>query len=338
MATPSARPGFAHRRLSRLVEVAVERVDLDLEGVRVLTEAATGAYVVTPVIAALAGGDVVAMTTQTRYGTVEHVREETMRLAELLGVADRIRIVSDRSVDYFAQADLVTNSGHVRPITGAHADAIRPGSALSLMFETWEIQAGRIDLDLDGLRGRGVRIAGTNERHPHVDVFSYLGPMAVAELCDAGVPAYRSRVGVLCDNAFRDYIVGGLAAAGAEVRAGAVLSDIDLSGLDALLVAMTPTGRSVLSDEDAAALRAVGGDTIVVQYWGDIDREVLSAHSLAAWPPIPPGNGHMAVLPSHVGPDAIVRLQAGGLKVGELLLKEPRSITEEERAYIDELP
>ena len=29
--------------------------------------------------------------------------------------------------------------------------------------------------------------------------------------------------------------------------------------------------------------------------------------------------GHMGVLPSAVGPEAIVRLQTGGLKVGEVL-------------------
>ena len=34
------------------------------------------------------------------------------------------------------------------------------------MFESWEIQAGRFDLALDEAVDRGIRVAGTNERHP----------------------------------------------------------------------------------------------------------------------------------------------------------------------------
>jgi hypothetical protein len=39
------------------------------------------------------------------------------------------------------------------------------------------------------------------------------------------------------------------------------------------------------------------------------------------WPPEAPPPGHMGVLPSAVGPEPIVRLQAGGLKVGEVLAR-----------------
>ena len=37
------------------------------------------------------------------------------------------------------------------------------------------------------------------------------------------------------------------------------------------------------------------------------------------WPRESAGAGHMGVLPSSVGPEPIVRLQSGGLKVGEVL-------------------
>ena len=44
---------------------------------------------------------------------------------------------------------------------------------------------GRIDID--ACRARGIRIAAVNERHEAVDVFSYLGPLALRALQDAGV-------------------------------------------------------------------------------------------------------------------------------------------------------
>ena len=71
-------------------------MSLDLAGATVLTEAATGAYVVTPVLAALGGAGVVnAVTRATRFGSVDEVAEQTRELADLLGVADRITIHAD---------------------------------------------------------------------------------------------------------------------------------------------------------------------------------------------------------------------------------------------------
>ena len=43
---------------------------------------------------------------------------------------------------------------------------------------------------------------GTNESQPNVDVFAYLGLMAIKLLTDAGIAVYRSRVIVLCGNPF----------------------------------------------------------------------------------------------------------------------------------------
>jgi len=334
---PATLPGFGVQRLARLVRESTHRMAIDLDGVDVLTEAASGAYVVTPVIAALAGATVTAVTKSSRYGSAEEITAQTTELATLLGVSDRIRILTERTPALFAEADLITNSGHLRPIVGEFAEAIRPGAALSLMFETWEIDAGRVDLDLDGIRSRGVRIAGTNERHPHVDVFSYLGSMAVAELADAGIPAYRGRIGVLCDNPFEDYLVSGLQSAGASVAVAPTLEGLSIAEVDAVLVSLTPTGGSVLSDADLARIAAERPDLVVVQYWGDVSRDDAAAHGVQVWPAQAPGAGHMAVLPSKTGPDAIVRLQAGGLKVGELLLRSPEDVTAEEREYIDEL-
>jgi hypothetical protein len=87
-AEPAVRPGLGTDRLVRLMRRAVEECRLDLSGAVVLTEAATGPYVVTPVLAALAGAaDVVALTRDTRYGTAAEVTRQTLALAAAAGVA-----------------------------------------------------------------------------------------------------------------------------------------------------------------------------------------------------------------------------------------------------------
>ena len=334
----ATRPGLAPERLARLVREAVERVSLDLTDRVVLTEAATGAYVVTSVLAALAGAEVHAWTRATSHGTIAEVRDQTEWVAHELGVWDHITIDHERSLNIASRADIVTNSGHVRPIDAALVARLKGGAVVPLMFEAWEVQAGRFDVDLAALRERGIAVAGTNERHSHVNVFSYLGLMAVKTLLDAAVPPYGTRVAVLCDNHFASYIRTGLAGAGAGVRSAATLAALaEWRTPDVLLVAMRPNGGSVL---DAAAITWLARhwpETLVVQYWGDLDRAMLDSAGLAVWPLTAPAAGHMAVLPSDVGPDAIVRLQAGGLKVAEVLLRAPESRTAADWEYVDAL-
>jgi hypothetical protein len=315
------RPGLNPDRLARLMRESVERCRLDLGGLEVFTEAATGAYAVTPVLSALAGAArVYALTRSTPYGTVAEVTALTAALAEKVGVGGRIEIVTEKRSDLLARADVITNSGHVRPIDRRTVEQLKPGAAVPLMYESWELRPGEVDLG--ACRERGVRVAGTNERHPAVDVFSYLGVMAVKLLLDAGVAAYRSRVLVVCDNPFAPFIRRGLEAAQARVElTDALTSDLDFDGLDAVLVATMPQPGVAVGRAEAELIAARCPWAVVCQYWGDLDRAALGAVGVPYWPADGPRPGHMGVLPSALGPEPIVRLQAGGLKVAEVLLR-----------------
>jgi hypothetical protein len=314
---------------------AVARCRLDLTGYVVLTEAATGPYAVTPILAALGGANrVFALTRTTRYGTVEQVARETFALAGRLGVADRIRVITEKSPEVVAQADIITNSGHLRPLDAETVQRMKPSAVIPLMYEAWELRPGEVDLA--AARARGVRVAGTNERHPNVDVLSYLGVMAVKLLADAGVAVYRSRLVVLCDNPFAPHLVSRLKCAGAQVTAVGELSpDLEGEAPDAILVAMKPGPRPVLGSAEVSRIAQGWPGTVLAQLWGEIDRDAAAAHGLECWPAIAPAPGHMGILPSAVGPEPVIRLQAGGLKVGEVLL---RSGTDREAAdweYVD---
>lgn len=330
-------PGLNNLRLLGLMRAAVERCRIDLSGAVVLTEAATGAYVVTPVLAAMAGAErVVARTRDTRYGSVAQVTQATMELAQVAGCAGRVEIVSEITPREIAAADIVTNSGHVRPIDARFVSRMKASAVIPLMYEAWEYREG--DLDLAACRERGIRVAGTNERHPAVDVFSYLGVMAVKLLIDAGVSVYGCRVVVLCDNPFAPFIERGLAGAGATVEMFWELgSDHESGGVDAVLVALRPRNEPVISRAQAAWIARRWPGAVLAQYWGDLDREWLAVTGIPVWPEREPGRGHMGILPSGVGPESIVRLQSGGLKVGEVLLKCGDRDDRADWEFVDEL-
>ena len=120
------RPGLDPRRLVRLMREAIGRCELDLSGLTVLTEAASGAYVVTPVIAALAGAQVCAVASGNAYAGAEEIQQLTRTLARLAGVADRVEMVPHKESALVGAADIVTNSGAVRPIDAETVSWMKP--------------------------------------------------------------------------------------------------------------------------------------------------------------------------------------------------------------------
>jgi hypothetical protein len=304
-----------------LIEERVAATGLDLSGLAVVTEAATGAYASTAVIAALAGArTVTALARDTaRHGSAADAAREVMALAEAAGVAERIHIVDGITPEMLDTCDILTNSGHLRPITATTIGRLPARAVIGLMFEAWEFRG--TDLDLAACRAHGIKVAAVNERHPAVGVFPFLGPLAVRLLADAGVGVDGSRVALLCDNPFSDFIAAGLQAAGARVSIYPDPMQVPAGDWPVVLVALTPGEQDRVDAAGFAHLAARAPAALIAQFWGDIDRLAARRFDFTAWPPAPPRRGHMAILLNALGPEPVVRLQAGGLRAAELAFR-----------------
>jgi hypothetical protein len=300
---------------------AITATELNLSGLTILTEAASGAYATTAIIAAMAGAArVYAFARPSRYGSVAEVEEWIMKLASFAGAADCITVLDAIPPDILGSVDIVTNSGHLRPLTAQLIDQLPNHAVIALMFEAWEFR--RQDIELEACLRRSIPVVGVNERHPAVDVFSFLGPVCVKQLHDCGLAVYGNRIAVLCDNDFREPIVRGLSCAGASVEAFARVDALFRDEWDAIVVALLPTSEPRIGETEARHLAAAApAGVAVVQFWGDVDRAALLAHGLSAWPPTPPVRGHMGVCLSNIGPEPIVKLQAGGLRAAEWIMR-----------------
>src|SRR5262249_6684444 len=178
--------------------------------------------------------------------------------------------------DIVGEADIVTNSGHLRPLDRELIGWMKPTAVVPLMYEAWELRPGEVDLA--ACRERGIPVAGTNEDHPAIGVFNYLGMMVVKQLLECRVEVWGSRVLLLCDNRFLPYIESTLTRCGATVL-------VDASGdpaawaaytpVDAVVLATTPRPHDIIGGDgapvDARAVRQVCPCGPVVQFWGDID-------------------------------------------------------------------
>jgi hypothetical protein len=310
--------------MALLIDQQIAATALDLRALEVVTEAATGAYATTAVIAARAGATMVhALARDTAHGSALDATNETMALANRFGVADRIRIVSEITPEMFASCDILTNCGHLRPITTTMIRQLPSEAVIALMFEAWEFRD--TDLDLEACRSMGIRVAAVNERHPAVNVFSFLGPLCVRLLEDSGTKVDGARIMVLCDNPFATFIAAGLEAAGASGTVLANVTEIDEADWNVVVVALTPGAGDRLTRSDFLHLGHVAPKALIAQFWGDIDRSAARKWGFSVWPPAPPHHGHMAILLNALGPEPIIRLQTGGLRAAELARRNAES-------------
>lgn len=297
----------------------VEALELDLNGLSVVTEAATGAYACTATIAAVAGARRVSIFARDtrRHGSASDAFDATLSLARHAGVADRITMLHRLEPKAFGECDILTNSGHLRPISDAVVAALPPGAVIALMFEAWEFRSD--DLDLAACRRHGVPVAAVNERHPHVAVFPFLGPLALKLLEDADVAARGSRILVICDNPFAPFICSGLNAAGARVTLTPDLAGAGSGPCDAVVLALDPGRNAPFREAELRKLAALAPNVPLAQFWGDIDRAAAAAAGFILVPRTDPRPGHMGILLNALGPEPIIRLQTGGLKAAELV-------------------
>jgi hypothetical protein len=318
-AAGSANPA----RIVALIRETIDFLALDLSGLTVLTEAASGPYVVTPIIAALAGAArVIALTRDSRYATAAQVSTQTRSLERLCGLpVDGIEIHTERTPALFAAADIVTNLGFVRPIDAATVAGLKPTAVVPLMCEAWEFRPG--DVDAAACRARGIPVIGTNESYPGLDVFAYCGWLALKMLFDAQIEVHKSRLLVVSSDQFGPVIAERLAQAGAAVRLLVSLADIGATALaaDALIVADYARQDMIIGpggDVTAAGLAAACPGATVIQFVGRVDPTSLTAAGIHLYPGGELGPRRMALTLAGLGPRPVIELHAAGLKVGEI--------------------
>jgi hypothetical protein len=328
-------------RTHSLAHRLIEHFDLDLTGLAVLTEAASGPYAATPLIAALAGADrVLARTRDSSWASRGDVREATMAAATAWGVAERVDVRFEPTVDLVAEADVITNSGFVRPIDAAVVARMKPTAVVSLMWETWEVRDS--DLDLEACRARDILVLGTCESRPPCDLTGYSPFIAIKLLFELGLEGHENRV----------LLLGGQPTLGGAMAAQLPRLGIDvtwfaasgtdgahayeelptfveehLSSFDALILAEHADRRLLLGnggllDPSRMAERHPGLRVGVIS--GNVDADALRASRLPFAPTHIAPFGHMSYQASELGPLPVLKLYTAGLRVGEVMARARR--------------
>ena len=313
--------------VSHEIQQAISDLKLDLSDRNVLTEAATGIFACTPIIAALAGAKTVyAVGKETSYGSMDEIRTQLEQWIKKFGISSSsIKILEKEKFDQFDQVDIVTNVGHVRPITRDTMKKLGEQVVISYMCEAWEFRHG--DLDLDYCAKNKIPVAGVNEDHPSVNCFREVGLIALKILMDAKLSIYDANIVILSRDKFGSEILKTLRNFTSNVSC---VSDFDNANPDQfkdaeiLIVADYLYPDEIVGNEgfiQPQILKSVAPNVRIIQYCGtnnvkDIEKEGLVIHPSKTLPPV-----RMQYTLAEVSHKTVIRLHAGGLKVGQELFQ-----------------
>jgi len=330
-------------RIAKLIQETISNLQLRLNKVNILTEAASGYYHVTPIIAAMAGGNVTAICKDSVHGKAKDVMAYVGEQAKIHGVGDRITLVDELYDNVIEQSDLITNLGFVRPIDASFIDKMKPNAVITLMCEPWEVRAQ--DFDKESAVKKGILHAGTNEDADHLQVFDNTCSLILKIMLNLNLEVYQSHVLVISSDKFGDRIFKALQKNGTHVMLNPSdknvnLEDLPFSRLDAIIVADYCREEDIIGKENSVInivhLAHRHPEVKIIQFAGKIDTAELKKHKLEYYPEYEVGAYKMGQTFSYLGPKPVIDLHAAGLKVGEGLLKirHSNTISEEEQGVL----
>lgn len=317
-----------HNRAVHIIGQMISTLELDLSDLIVLTEVGSNNYLYTPIIAAMANAKkVYAWTRDTQYGAGEDIKKECLMLARQLGLEERIEIsVNERKVEHINRANIITNSGLLRPIDKEFLKSVSTDKCvIPVMYEAWELRES--DLDLEECKNKGIKVAGTWENHPAIKVFDGIGPLSVKLAMEAGFEVYQNNIVIWGDDDFGETSVKYFERLGAE----SVLMTTELdefygavTNADFVYFCSYHEGRNLIGTNgiiDMNRVKSLNPAIGIVHLYGDINEAFVRESGLKVYPE---KNGFPSVMSetlAYLGERPLINLQAAGFKVAQNLIQ-----------------
>ena len=315
-----------HRRELNLIK-NIDQLKLDLEGYKVLTEAGTGHFIFTPLIPIMGGAKhVYALAKDNSYGKAKEVKEKLLSLAKKNGVESKLTVFENKiPEDILSQIDIVTNSGNLRPLDKHFIGKLNKNCVIPLMYEAWEKRDS--DIDFSECFKKGIKIAGTWEDHPKINVFQSFGSLSTKLALEAGFEIHNNNILVWSDDNFGDVSQKAFLALGANNVLKTINIEIlknNLKNLDFIYFCRYEEQREILSHSKNGILNY---DEIInknpnlgiVHMYGELNYQDFQDLNI-----YPNKNGNKKIMSktlAYIGASPLLSLLTGGFKVGELLKK-----------------
>ena len=218
--------------------------------------------------------------------------------------------------------DIVTNLGHVRPITGSFIQNMKKTGVISLMWEPWEFREE--DLDLEMANSCGIPVIGTNESNKYLQTHKAVGLLSL-KLFEKGIEVLHSKVLIAGSDPFGSACENVLKSAGSIVtRYDGTKGEMQKCRLDedydAILVVEHNTENELINSKEHGILEYLkSSQTPIVHICGNIIKDEKELDELNLYPNDIAKFGYMSRTTGYLGISPIIRLHGVGLLVGSMV-------------------
>lgn len=314
---------FDNFRAAKIIKETKVKLNVNLEGYTVLTEVGSNLYLYSPIIPLLCGASkVLAFVKDTSYGSAENIKLLCFQIAKELGFSDKLQIATNiLPENWLAEADIVTNSGMLRPFDREKILKFKKGAVLPLMFEAWEVREQ--DLDIGACRDFGISVAGTWENHPLIKVFDNVKMLCLKLAFEAGYEIMGNSILVWSDDHFGEMIEESFKSNG--VKKCIVTTDVNVlyecaPNLDFIFIADYDEKRDYTTLFDIKNLVLKAPNLGFIHLYGLINLEEFKQLGFKVYPQKNGTSEMMTFTLAHVGITPLINLQVGGYRVAQELL------------------
>jgi hypothetical protein len=307
-----------------LISEFIAKLNLDLKGMTVLTEAGSGSFLYSGLISAMAGADAVYILCENSiYGSFEDIKTEFDKRVVSWNIKTKnVKFFRDKS-SLPDEIDLVLNLGFVRPIDLNLISHCSKKSVISYMCEKWEYR--QEDLDLELCFRFGIPVAGVNESFENFNIFSSCGQLALKILFEAGCEVAGCKIGILSSDAFGKVIHETLLNNNALSYLFLDKEDLlnfDISNIDILLIAEYSDCENILEGVSSDYIAIKNPSIKIVSFAGAFPVDEYLSKNISCYPSFSLEPRRMFKTLGYLGTRPVIGLHTLGTKVGELLFKK----------------
>jgi len=319
-------------KIFRIIKSVIEKLDLDLSGLNILTEIGSNEYLYLPIIAGLANANkIYGWTRTTGFGNASENIKKCQKLFSQLDIkVDLVALEDGFEGTHIEEANIITNSGHLRPLNKTFLSFVNQSRCvIPLMYEKWELRAD--DIDINYCREKAIKVAGTFENHPSIKVFDTVGHLAIKMSFEAGYEIYDNKILIWSGDEFGEVIYKAFKKLNPKTLILTTDPQIlysEIDRVDFIFFSDYNQQKSLFGDSgilDLEALTSKNKYFGIIHLYGDINNTFVKIKGIEIFPDQMGFPKKMSRTLSYIGSTPAINLFTAGLKVGELMFKNETS-------------
>jgi hypothetical protein len=311
-----------HKKAFDISKYWIDKIGLDLSELNVLTEVGSNSYTYLPLIASISGANVTAWCNDSKFGVADEIILEAKNAIKIWDCKGPIIFRSnDRNFDDIQKADIITNSGMLRPLDSQFLSFVKTNSVISLMFESWELRS--TDIDLNFCKEKGIKVSGVSENNAIMNIFEYAGILACKLILNSGIEIFQSKILIWSSDEFGEVakkwisklLPKNIIICNETEKFYHYLEDIDLVYFCDYLddrPYFGPTGFL-----DLEIISRINSTVTFCHLYGNISKSECNKYGINLFPNKDGYNKVMSETLSFVGPEPVIQLLVAGLKAAQ---------------------